>query len=130
MRILLDTHALLWALSAPHRLPATLAAAIRDPDNAVYVSAASVWEIALKTELGKLRAAVDEIVTEAKAVGFDELAITHAHAKRVGSLRAHHRDPFARMLVAQALEEGLTIATRDPAFEPYKVATLWDDRAP
>lgn len=125
MRLLLDTHALLWALSAPTRLPAPTSAAIRDPSNAVYVSAASVWEIAIKTALGRLTADLDEIVQSVVAVGFEEVPVTLLHARRVFALPPHHRDPFDRMLVAQALEEGLTVVTRDPSFAPYRVPTAW-----
>ncbi len=125
MRFLLDTHALLWALSAPARLPSSTVASIRDPSNAVYVSAASVWEIAIKTALGKLTAHADEIVRSVVEVGFEELPVTMIHARRVFALPLHHRDPFDRMLVAQALEEGLTIVTRDPSFAAYQVPTAW-----
>jgi PIN domain nuclease of toxin-antitoxin system len=125
VRLLLDTHALLWALATPAKLPASTARAIRDPANAVLVSAASGWEIAIKVALGKLSADVDEIVRASLEAGFDELAITLAHAVRVRTLPPHHRDPFDRMLVAQAVEEGLTVITRDAAIARYGVSTLW-----
>lgn len=125
MRLLLDTHALLWALASPAKLPAPTARAIRDPANAVFVSAASAWEIAIKSALGKLSADLDEIVRTSIEVGFEELAVTLAHAGRMRALPARHRDPFDRMLVAQAIEEGLTIVTRDAAVAEYGVATLW-----
>ena len=125
MRLLLDTHTLLWALARPAKLPARTAAAIREPANAVFVSAASVWEIAIKAALGKLSADLDEVVRTSIDVGFEELAVTFAHARRVGALPALHRDPFDRMLVAQALEEGLTVVTRDAAVAEYGVPTLW-----
>lgn len=125
MRLLLDTHALLWALSAPARLPARVSAAIREPSNAVYVSAATGWEIAIKVGLGKLTADMDEIASAIEDVGFDELAVRIAHARRLRTLPAHHRDPFDRMLVAQALEEGLTIVTRDRQLTTYGAPTMW-----
>ena len=125
MRLLLDTHALLWALATPARLPARTASAIRDPANAVFVSAASVWEIAIKAALGKLTADLDEVARTSIEVGFEELPVTLAHARRVRELPARHRDPFDRMLVAQALEEGLTIATRDVVIKEYGVPTHW-----
>lgn len=125
MRLLLDTHTLLWALVSPAKLPAPTARAIRDPANAVLVSAASAWEIAIKVAIGKLSANVDEIVRAGLEAGFDELAITLAHAVRVRSLPPHHRDPFDRMLVAQAVEEGLTVVTRDAVVARYGVSTLW-----
>ncbi len=126
MRLLLDTHALLWALSAPARLPARTAAAVRAPSNDVFVSAASMWEIAIKAALGKLTADVDEIVHTCVGVGFEELAVTFAHARRVRSLPPRHRDPFDRMLVAQAIEEGLSVVTHDPLVVAYGAPTLWD----
>jgi PIN domain nuclease of toxin-antitoxin system len=125
VRLLLDTHALLWALARPAKLPAPTAAAIRDPVNAVFVSAASAWEIAIKAGLGKLSVDLDEVVRTSTDAGFEELAVTLVHARRVRTLPARHRDPFDRMLVAQALEEGLTIVTRDAAIGDYAVPTLW-----
>jgi PIN domain nuclease of toxin-antitoxin system len=125
VRLLLDTHALLWALARPAKLPVPTAAAIRDPTNAVFVSAASAWEIAIKSALGKLSADLDDVVRTSIDVGFEELAVTLVHARRVRALPARHRDPFDRMLVAQALEEGLTIVTRDAAIGEYGVPTLW-----
>ena len=125
MRLLLDTHALLWALGAPSKLPARTAAAVREPGNDVFVSAASIWEIAIKAALGKVSADIDEIARTSVEVGFEELAVTFAHARRVHSLPPRHRDPFDRMLVAQALEEGLTIVTHDARVVAYGSPTLW-----
>lgn len=126
MRLLLDTHALLWALAAPSRLPPRIAKALRDPSNTVFVSAASAWEIAIKASLGKLSADVDEIVHAVVDVGFDELSVTLAHARRVRDLPSHHRDPFDRMLVAQALEEGLALVTHDGVLRAYRVPIEWE----
>lgn len=121
-QLLLDTHPLLWWLAGA-RLDPAAAKRIADPANLVVVSAASVWEIAIKRRLGKVRfpgSATDE----ARDAGFEQLAITAAHAERAGELDLHHRDPFDRMLVAQAEREGLTLVTRDRAFAAYGVATL------
>lgn len=126
MRLLLDTHALLWSLGSPDRLPTRVAKALRDPSNSVYVSAASAWEIAIKAALGKLKGDVDEIIGAIAEVGFDELPVTLAHARRVRKLPAHHRDPFDRMLVAQALEEGLALVTHDGALDAYRVPIEWE----
>lgn len=123
--MLLDTHALIWALAQPRRLPDRVVADIRDPGNSVHLSAASTWEIAIKAAIGKITADVAAIAREARAAGFDELPISIAHTMRVRGLPSHHRDPFDRLLVAQALEEGLTIVTHDPAFGAYPVPTLW-----
>jgi len=98
---------------------------VRDTRNAVYVSAASTWEIAIKAALGKLRADLHAVAAAARATGFEELAVSVPHTLRVQGLARHHRDPFDRMLVAQALEEGLTIVTHDPSFASYQVPTLW-----
>ena len=125
MRLLIDTHALLWALGAPARLPIRVRDALRTPSNTVYVSAASVWEIAIKAALGKVNADIDEVADAAADVGFEGLSITIAHAQRVRRLPDHHRDPFDRMLIAQAVEEGLTVVTRDRAFAEYPVQVMW-----
>jgi PIN domain nuclease of toxin-antitoxin system len=123
VRLLLDTHVVLWAIKTPDRLLDRAMAAIRSADNEVLVSAATVWEVAIKRQLGKLDfqgpfvAALDD-------TRMPTLAISAEHADAAGSLPLHHRDPFDRMLIAQAMLEGLSIVTRDPAFEPYGVPLL------
>jgi PIN domain nuclease of toxin-antitoxin system len=120
--LLLDTHAVLWWLAgAP--LAAEAADRILDPAVRVLVSAASVWEVEIKRALGKLHApgGLASVLVEE---GFTPLAITVDHAERAGRLPLHHRDPFDRMLVAQAQHESLTIVTRDSSFDAYDVATL------
>ena len=124
-RLLLDTHALVWALSRPRRLPARVAKSIRDPETEVYVSAASTWEIAIKSALGKIDVDLTAVVHAMRQADFDELPIAIAHTVRLRALPAHHRDPFDRLLVAQAIEERLTIVTRDPLIARYDVARLW-----
>jgi PIN domain nuclease of toxin-antitoxin system len=121
--VLLDTHVLLWWLDRPERVRRDAAEAIRDPSNRILVSAASAWEIAIKRALGRLSAPEDleQALAEAR---FDHLPISVGHALAAGELPKHHADPFDRMLVAQATSEGLTIATRDPAFQPYGVSLL------
>jgi PIN domain nuclease of toxin-antitoxin system len=125
LRLLLDTHTLLSALAAPARLPASVAADIREPQNEVFASAPNIWEISIKAALGKVDADVNEVARALGPAGFRELPITVAHARRVATLAQHHRDPFDRILISQAIEEGLVLVTRDPEFGPYKVATLW-----
>lgn len=120
MRLLLDTHAYLWWLADDPRLREGARAAIADPDAAVHVSAASVWEIAIKIELGKLELDGDPVAEIARN-GFLELAMTARHALAAGSLPRHHDDPFDRMLIAQARTEDLTLVTRDAAFRAYNV---------
>jgi PIN domain nuclease of toxin-antitoxin system len=123
MRLLLDTHALLWALADPERLLETARRAISEGRNEVLASAACAWEIAVMREAGKLRAP-DDLVEAAEETGFVWLAISPAHAMLAGSLPPHHRDPFDRMLVAQAQTESLTIVTRDERLDRYGVEIL------
>ena len=117
MRVLLDTHLLLWALSAPARLPAPARRLIQDAD--VYVSAASIWEISIKAALGKLRADPDEVLAALEPAGLLSLPISGEHAARVASLPPIHRDPFDRLLVAQALVEPMRLLTDDTALGGY-----------
>lgn len=122
-RLLLDTHVVLWGLSAPDTLSAQVRDALQDPANEVVVSAVSVWEVEIKRALGKL-VAPDSFAAVCREVGFDELAISFAHAERAGTLPPHHSDPFDRMLIAQAMEEGLELVSRDAVFARYAVATV------
>jgi PIN domain nuclease of toxin-antitoxin system len=123
MNLLLDTHVLLWWLADSNELSATHRAAIADPRNGVWVSAASVWEIAIKKRLGKLDAPGD-LLEVLPASGFEQLAIRWEHAEALTRLPDHHRDPFDRILIAQAITERLTFATRDPMAEGYPVTTV------
>ena len=121
MRLLLDTHTFLrWDEDA---LPRSVRRRIEGADD-VFVSAVSAWEVAIKRTLGKIVAKVQfgEAIAD---YGFSALPITIAHADAVRALPMHHRDPFDRMLIAQAQVEGLTIVSRDPAFPPYSVASVW-----
>lgn len=122
MSLLLDTHALLWWLAGDPIEPKA-SARIADPAVLVAVSAASVWEVGIKAALGKLRFD-GSIAVEARRGGFESLAISFAHAELAGGLPQHHRDPFDRMLIAQAQLEKLTIVTRDPEFAAYDVEVL------
>jgi PIN domain nuclease of toxin-antitoxin system len=123
-RLLVDTHALLWWLTDDPALSPAARDAIANPANEPLVSAASVWEIAIKRSLGKLSAPTDfpALISDG---GFDWLAIGADHAWRVSGLPKHHRDPFDRLLVAQALIERLEIVTKDPWFAEYGVDVLW-----
>lgn len=123
MRLLLDTHALLWALAADASLSGEAAAAITDGRSEVYASAASAWEIEIKRTLGKLEAPPD-LVDAVEDTGFEPLAIDMDHAIEAGRLPLHHSDPFDRLLVAQARLEGLTLVTSDSQIERYEVQTL------
>ncbi len=121
MNLLLDTQVLIW-WDEGGRLSTTARQAIAGADN-VYVSAASAWEIAIKMSLGRLRP-VRTVRQAAGESGFQELPVTFQHAERVVALPVHHRDPFDRLLVAQAEVERLTLVTRDPVFRRYPVETI------
>lgn len=125
MRLLLDTHVLLWWLADAPKLAGEARAAIADPANEICVSPASVWEAAIKRTLGKLRFDDVELVAALEAGGFREMPIAVEHALRAGQLPRHHDDPFDRMLVAQARAEGLTIVSRDEALKAYDAPILW-----
>lgn len=120
---LLDTHALLWSLALPERLHAEARQAIKDPQNTVFVSTASVWEMAIKSALDKLDMP-DDLEDQLRLNRFDVLEITLVHAQAVEYLPMLHRDPFDRMLVVQALNEGLTLLTRDPLVQQYAVSWM------
>jgi PIN domain nuclease of toxin-antitoxin system len=117
VRVLLDTHLLLWALADPARLPAEARRLIDRAD--VYVSAASIWEISIKATLGKLSADPREVVAALEPAGFLSLPISVEHAARVASLPPLHRDPFDRLLVAQALAEPMRLLTMDATLAAY-----------
>ena len=125
MNLLLDTQVLIWSLAADRRLKSTARRAIEDGSNRVWVSAASAWEIRIKTALGKLRAP-DDLLTQMTAVKFEELPVRIAHALYLRHLRLH-RDPFDRILIAQALCEGLTLVTADPILRGYPVRIIRAD---
>ncbi|MCY3784042.1 MAG: type II toxin-antitoxin system VapC family toxin [Chloroflexi bacterium] len=122
-RLLMDTHVLLWALGAEQMLGNDVRQALTDPRNDVFVSAASVWEVAIKSALGKLRAP-EHLAAAVEAAGFTELPVTFIHAEQAGSLPTIHGDPFDRMLVAQAQIEGLTLVTADANMLRYPVRTM------
>lgn len=119
-RLLLDTHAFLWALDGSIDLGAVSRSLIADPSNMIYVSSASIWEASIKAEQGKLQAPKDLDGYIAK-MGFIELQISAYHAKQAARLDWPHKDPFDRMLVAQAQSEGLTLVTADSVIAQYNV---------
>ena len=128
MRLLLDTHAFLWWVGATRALSRKARSAIGSGRNECFVSIASGWEIAIKVSLGSLRVegALDRFLPEQMAAnGFQPLSIELKHAARVATLPFHHRDPFDRLLIAQALEEELAIVTADPVFVEYGVKRVW-----
>ncbi|MGE0796684.1 MAG: type II toxin-antitoxin system VapC family toxin [Lautropia sp.] len=128
MRLLLDTHALLWWFTDDERLSVNARALIGDPGNEIFVSAASAWEIATKHRLGKLPG-FDEAVAQytdlLAADGFRSWPITHAHALRAGAYPVDHRDPFDRVLAAQSELDGFRLITIDAAFLRFGTETVW-----
>ena len=128
MRLLLDTHAFFWWLSGSSRLSLPARQAIGDEDNEVVVSAASAWEIATKHRIGKLPDAEELALDIPGAIAgqnFEELPITVEHAVRAGALPGPHRDPFDRMLIAQALSGNLVLVSIESLFDSYGVRRLW-----
>ena len=123
MKLLLDTHALLWWLDDPGLLSVEARRAIARGDNAVFVSAAAAWEIAIKTAMGRLQAPenLEEVMA---AERFEPLPITLAHALAVGGLPTIHQDPFDRIQIAQAGHENLTMVTRDPLIQQYPISSI------
>ena len=123
MKLLLDTHVILWALESPGTLRPETRAAVENPRSVVLVSTASAWEIGVKMAIGKLRIP-DNLSEQLREKRFTPLPATVEHGLHVAVLPLLHRDPFDRLLVAQAQLEGLTIVTRDPRIAAYDVETL------
>lgn len=119
MRLLLDTHLMLWWLTGDRRLPKQADQLIADSENEVYVSAASIWEVAIKSALGRIEGDVTEIEAALGPSGFLQLPIYGKHAAHVSKLPPHHQDPFDRMLVAQSLIEPMRLLTHDRALAKY-----------
>lgn len=127
-RLLLDTHAFLWWLDGDPRLPVKIRRLLQADTNEIFVSAASVWEITTKARLGKLPGALDVAADVPGCIasqGFKGLPISVVHAQAAGSLPGPHRDPFDRMLIAQAHAERCPIISIDIAFDDYGVARIW-----
>jgi len=128
MRLLLDTHTLLWWLAENPSLPASARKLIANKNNDVLVSAASAWEIATKVRLGKLSIALDlahDFTAHLQRERFETLAVSAEHSIRAGLLPGPHKDPFDRMLIAQALAENLAIVSNDVVFDGYGVKRVW-----
>lgn len=123
MRVLLDSHVLLWWLDEPARLANPLRCVMHDPNNEVFFSPASIWELGLKMAKGKLRLPLD-LVPALASDGIVELPISAAHAARTLTLPTVHFDPFDRLLIGQALVEGLVLATRDQTIHRYDVPVI------
>ncbi|MCY4661589.1 MAG: type II toxin-antitoxin system VapC family toxin [Acidobacteria bacterium] len=128
MRVLLDTHAFVWWVADSRRLSETASGTIRNEGNDILVSAASAWEVATKHRLGKFPEA-DALASDIRAAiarqGFEELPVSVGDAERAGRLTGPHRDPFDRMLIAQALARDLAIVSNERVFDLYGVNRLW-----
>ena len=126
MKLLLDTHILLWAAAEPEQLSNKAKALIEDPENLLYFSAASLWEISIKNKLGRADFKVDLPVLRRNLLdnGFEEIAINSAHTLAIGVLPDIHKDPFDRMLIAQTAVEGVTLMTADSVVAEYPVAVI------
>ncbi|HSF15085.1 MAG TPA: type II toxin-antitoxin system VapC family toxin [Vicinamibacteria bacterium] len=124
MRLLLDTHTLIWWLTDDKRLLSPERDAISDGETIAHVSAATLWEISMKRNLGRIDVDEDELSARLEGNAFVELSITSRHGRRAGSLPRHHDDPFDRMLIAQAQEEQLILVSYDGAFRDYDVELM------
>lgn len=128
MRFLLDTHSFLWYLADDPKLSRKAEAAISDPDNEIWISAASLWEIAIKSSLGKLRLTEpfgELIPYQLSLNSIEVLRIQVDHLSLVSELPFHHRDPFDRLLVAQSRVERVPLISLDPLFDTYEVERVW-----
>jgi PIN domain nuclease of toxin-antitoxin system len=121
MKFLLDTHLLLWAAGQPERLSKSARELIENPDNVLYFSAASIWEIAIKSSLGREDFKADSRLIRRGLIdnGYQEIAISSEHAAGVQALPLFHKDPFDRLLIAQSLSEGMPLVTVDPLLSQY-----------
>lgn len=124
MRLLLDTHALLWWLSGDSRLGARARLLIADPAHDILVSVASLWEIVVKVRIGKLEADIGAIEQALARDGMERLAVTPPHLAALASLPLHHRDPFDHLLIAQAVSEDAALISQDPAMALYAVRLI------
>jgi PIN domain nuclease of toxin-antitoxin system len=127
VRLLVDTHAFLWFVAGDPQLSARARRAMEVEENDWWLSTASVWEMSVKASLGRLRlpAAAHDYVEQKVEQGLRVLSIDWPHAAATERLPFHHRDPFDRLIVAQALVEGLALVTRDPVFREYGVTVIW-----
>lgn len=128
MRVLLDTHALIWAVTGDKKLSRAALATLESFDNDVFVSAASAWEISTKHRIGRLPEAgiiVGNVSGILEQLGFRALPISIEHAERAGSLSGEHRDPFDRILIAQAQAENLSLVSNERIFDSFRISRIW-----
>lgn len=127
MKLLLDTHAFLWFVTGDRRLGRKARRLIEHDETNLFLSTASVWEMAIKNSLGRLDlpCPFDEYIEEKIESGFNVLPVEWPHAAAVALLPFHHKDPFDRLIVAQAMTEGIGVVTGDPVFKAYGVTVVW-----
>jgi PIN domain nuclease of toxin-antitoxin system len=127
MKILVDTHVVIWAISSPEKLPNIINEKMQANGTVSLVSSASLWEIAIKYSLGKLdlKDNLENIFTTIFKAGFHLLPISTEHILKVAELPFHHRDPFDRIIIAQSVVEDITILTKDTLFNQYEVSVFW-----
>lgn len=127
MKLLLDTHAFIWWANAPEKLSETALKACQDNDNDLILSVASVWEMQIKTQLGKLRISrpLEDLIRLQQANGLQVLPVELAHVLGLSALPSNHKDPFDRLLIAQANEEDAALISADSIFSSYSVRLLW-----
>jgi len=127
MKLLLDTHTFIWFVEDDEKLPSRIKIQMEDIENEIFISIVSLWEIAIKTSLGKLEVAIDitAMISKIESNGFSILPIFPEHTICVSSLPFHHRDPFDRMLIAQTITEKIKIVSRDGVFDDYDVDCIW-----
>ncbi|MFZ0544361.1 MAG: type II toxin-antitoxin system VapC family toxin [Candidatus Promineifilaceae bacterium] len=129
MKLLLDTHAFIWWYNAPGRLPAKVLSACQDVNNSLLLSVASVWEIQIKTQLAKLhldKPLADIIRRQQEQNQLEIMPITLSVVLALDNLPLHHRDPFDRLIISQALEENLSLVSNDHVIKSYSVPLFWD----
>ena len=125
MNYLLDTHSFIWWLNDSKKLSQRARRIISDSSNRIFVSHATQWEIAIKVTIGRLIFPVEKLETELEENGFELLALNTQHIMQIANLPLHHRDPFDRLLIAQAQKESLTLISRDEMFSSYGVTLAW-----
>jgi len=127
MNLILDTHTFMWFVNGDKNLTTKARKTIENPSNFSHISIASLWEMAIKISLGKLeiKYPFEQVLTQIYENGFEILPITFEHTLVISKLEFHHRDPFDRLIVVQAMTERMTIISKDKAFDDYKVTRLW-----